>query len=72
MIRDIRELLIRNTPRKIEASQADVLHIYVDASFDYSDYSGLGQKYINIPSEKYIYIYMYIYICVYMRIYIAM
>ena len=32
---DIRELLTQNTPRKIEASQAEVLHIYVDASFDY-------------------------------------
>ena len=37
-LRDIRELLIQNNPRKIEASQAEILHIYVDASFDYSDY----------------------------------
>ena len=36
------KLLTKNSPRKIEASQAEVLHIYVDASFDYSDYSGLG------------------------------
>ena len=50
-LRDIRELLIRNTPRKIEASQAEVLHIYVDASFDYSDYSGLGGMIVNM-SEK--------------------
>ena len=28
-LRDIRELLIRNIPRKIEASQAEVLHIYI-------------------------------------------
>ena len=34
--------MIRNIPRKVEASQAEVLHIYVDASFDYSDYGGLG------------------------------
>ena len=50
-LRDIRGLLIRNTPRKIEASQAEVLHIYVDASFDYSDYSGLGGMIVNM-SEK--------------------
>ena len=31
-LRDIRELLIRNNPRRIEASQAEILHIYVDAS----------------------------------------
>ena len=32
---DNRKLLTQNIPRKIEASQAEVLHIYVDASFDY-------------------------------------
>ena len=50
---DIRELLTRNVPKKIEASQAEVLHIYVDASFDYdySDYSGLGGL-IAIMSRK--------------------
>ena len=50
-LRDIRELLIRNIPRNIEASQAEVLHIYVDASFDYSDYSGLGGMIVDM-SEK--------------------
>ena len=50
-LRDIRELLIRNTPRKIEASQAEVIHMYVDASFDYSDYSGLGGMLVDM-SEK--------------------
>ena len=40
----IRKLLTQNAPRKIEASQAEVLHIYVDvdASFYNSGYSGLG------------------------------
>ena len=47
-LRDVHELLIRNTPRKIEASQAEVLHIYVDASFDYSNYSGLGGMIVNM------------------------
>ena len=51
-LRDIRELLIRNTPRKIEASHAEVLHINVDASFDYSNYSGLGGGMIVNMSEK--------------------
>ena len=48
---DIRELLTRNAPRKIEASQAEVLHIYVDASFDYSAYSGLGGLKINMSKK---------------------
>ena len=47
----IRELLIRNTPRKVEASQAEVLHIYVVASFDYSDYSGLGGLIVNMSGK---------------------
>ena len=50
-LRDIRDLLVRNIPRKIEASQAEVVHIYVDASFDYSDYSGLGGMLADM-SEK--------------------
>ena len=48
---DIRELLTQNTPRKIEASQAEVLHIYVDASFDYSDYSGLGGMIVDMSKK---------------------
>ena len=48
---DIRELLTRNAPRKIEASQAEVLHIYVDASFDYSDYSGLDGLIVDMSKK---------------------
>ena len=48
---DIRELPTQNTPRKIEASQAEVLHIYVDASFDYSDYSGLGGMIVDMSKK---------------------
>ncbi len=44
-------MLTRNAPRKIEASQAEVLHIYVDASFDYSAYSGLGGLKINMSKK---------------------
>ena len=49
-LREIRTLLVSNSPRKIEASQAEVVHIYVDAS-DYSDFSGLGGMLVNM-SEK--------------------
>ena len=48
---DIRKLLTQNVPRKIEASQAEVLHIYVDASFDYSDYSGLGGLMVDMSKK---------------------
>ena len=54
-LHDIRNLLVQNIPRKIEASQAEVVHIYiyiyVDASFDYSDCSGLGGMLADM-SEK--------------------
>ena len=50
-LREIRTLLVSNSPKKIEASQAEVVHIYVDASFDYSDFSGLGGMLVNM-SEK--------------------
>ena len=50
-LHDIRNLLVQNIPRKIEASQAEVVHIYVDASFDYSDFSGLGGMLADM-SEK--------------------
>ena len=48
---DIRKLLTQNAPGKIEASQAEVLHIYVDASFDYSDYSGLGGLIVDMSKK---------------------
>ena len=48
---DIRKLLTQNAPRKIEASQAEVLHIYVDASFDYSDYSGVGGLIVDMSKR---------------------
>ena len=50
-LRDIRELLTQNAPRKIEASQAEVVHIYVDASFDHLGYGGLGGMLVDM-SEK--------------------
>ena len=38
---EIRDLLLKNVPRKIESLQAEVVHIYVDASFDRQKYSGM-------------------------------
>ena len=50
-LRDIRALLVSNSPRKIEASQAEVVHIYVDASFDQSDFSGLGGMLVDMSGK---------------------
>ena len=41
-LRHIREKLALNVPRKIVGSLTDHVHIYVDASFDESAYSGVG------------------------------
>ena len=49
---DISQLLQENTPRRISASHLEVLHIYVDASFDVSSYSGLGGVVINMLGEQ--------------------
>ena len=49
---DISQLLQENTPRRISASQSEVLHICVDASFDISAYSGLGGVVTNMSGEQ--------------------
>ncbi len=49
---DISQLLQENIPRRISASQAEVLHIYVDTSFDTSSYSGLGGVVIKRLKKK--------------------
>ena len=46
---DISQLLQQNTPRRISASQSEVLHICVDASFGISSYSGQGGVVIQDP-----------------------
>ena len=38
-------------PERLGVSQAEVLHIYVDASFDYSDYSGLGGMIVDMSKK---------------------
>ena len=52
-LEDIPQLLQENTPRRISASQPEVLHIYiyVDASFDTSSYSGPGGLAMNMLGE---------------------
>ena len=47
----VKELLLKNIPRKIDASQAEVVHVYVDASFDRQKYSGLGGIVVNMSGE---------------------
>ena len=49
---DISQLLQQNTPRRIRASQSEVLHVYVDASFDISSYSGQGGVVIHMLGEQ--------------------
>ena len=38
----------RNVPRRVVATQADVLHVYVDASFNEVGYSGIGGLVIDM------------------------
>ena len=50
-LEDVSQLLQANTPRRISASQSEVLRTYVDASFDTSSFSGLGGLVINMLGE---------------------
>ena len=36
---------------RFKKSQAEVFHIYVDASFDYSEYSGLGGRIVDMSKK---------------------
>ena len=48
---EIRSLLLKNAPRKVESLQAEVVHIYVDASFDQGKYSGLGGMVVDMSKK---------------------
>lgn len=48
---EIKELLTVNAPRKVEATQAEVVHVYVDASFHQLKYSGLGGMLVDMPGN---------------------
>ena len=44
-------ILSRNSPRRVVASQSDILHIYVDASFNEVGYSGVGGLIIDMHGD---------------------
>lgn len=48
---EVKDLLLKNAPRKIEALQAEVVHIYVDASFDRQKYSGRGGMVVDMSGK---------------------
>ena len=48
---EIRDLLLKNALRRIESLQAEVVHIYVDASFDRQKYSGLGGMVVHVRED---------------------
>ena len=48
---EIRDLLLKNVPGRIESLQAEVVHIYVDASFDGQKYSGLGGMVVDMSGK---------------------
>ena len=50
-LRQVSTILTRNSPRKVVTSQSDILHIYVDASFDELDYSGIGGVIIDMHGD---------------------
>ena len=47
-LEEVVALLNRNVPRKVVATQADILHVYVDASFNEVGYSGIGGLVIDM------------------------
>ena len=44
-------ILTLNSPRRVVASQSDVLHMYVDASFNEADFSGIGGLIIDMQGN---------------------
>ena len=44
-------ILTRSSPRRVVASQSDILHIYVDAAFNEVDYSGIGGLIIDMHGD---------------------
>ena len=47
-LEEIVTLLTCNVPRRVVATQADILHVYVDASFNEVGYSGIGGLVIDM------------------------
>ena len=50
-LEQISAILTLNSPRKVVASQSDILHIYVDASFNEADFSGIGGLVIDMQGN---------------------
>ena len=50
-LEQISAILTLNSPRKVVASQSDILHIYVDASFNEADFSGIGGLVIDLQGN---------------------
>ena len=50
-LRQVSTILTRNSPRRVVASQSDILHIYVDASFNEVDYSSIGGLIIDMDGD---------------------
>ena len=50
-LKQVSTILTRNSSRKVVASQSDILHIYVDASFNEVDYSGIGDLIIDMHGD---------------------
>ena len=50
-LKQVSTILTRNSPRKVVASQSDIFHIYVDASFNEVDYSGIGGLIIDMHGD---------------------
>ena len=51
-LKQVSTILTCNSPRKVVASQSDILHIYVDASFNEADYSGIGGLIIDMHGDR--------------------
>ncbi len=50
-LEQISTILALNIPRQVVASQADIFHIYVDASFNEADFSGIGGLIIDMQGD---------------------
>ena len=51
-LKQVSTILTCNSPIKVVASQSDILHIYVDASFNEADYSGIGGLIIYMHGDR--------------------
>ena len=50
-LEQISTILALNSPRRVVAPQSDILHIYVDASFNEAEFSGIGGLIIDVQGD---------------------